>query len=153
MKFKVFQTPELPETNLNNRSLLSVIEFEGIKIIIPGDNEYASLELLMKRDDFKNAVKDADILLAPHHGRESAFHQEFVTLVNPRITVISDGSVVNTSANSKYSSKSRGWSVYNKGVSKDRYLLTTNCDGEIYIDFGRNASDQKRYLSVETKYN
>ncbi|GAA3984601.1 hypothetical protein GCM10022246_40430 [Pedobacter ginsengiterrae] len=153
MIFKVFQTTELPESNLNNRSLLSSIEFEGLKIVIPGDNEYASLDLLMKRDDFRTAVKDADILLAPHHGRESAYHADFVSLVNPRITVISDGSIVNTSANPKYSSKSRGWVVKNKSEFKKRFLLTTNCDGEIYIDFGRRATDQKLYLTVETKYN
>lgn len=149
--FQVFHTPELPEINLNNRSLFSVLHYGGFKIIIPGDNEIASLELMMKREDFRSAVKDSDILLAPHHGRESAYHPEFVSLVNPRLTIISDGSIVSTSANPKYSSKSRTLRVNCNGTVKDRHLLTTNCDGEIYLDF-TTKSDGNIYLYVATKY-
>jgi len=47
VSFQIFQTPSLPETNLNNRSLISVLTYEGLKMVIPGDNEYASLDILM----------------------------------------------------------------------------------------------------------
>jgi len=87
--------------------------------------------------------------LAPHHGRESAYHPEFVSLANPRLTIISDGSLCDTSANPKYTQKSRGWAVWYKGVKRDRFLLTTNTDGEIYIDMGRDM--QNRFLKVEIK--
>lgn len=143
-----FQTPTLT-SNLNNRSIITILEYESIKIVVPGDNEYSSIDLLMQRDDFKEAVKDCDILIAPHHGRQSAYHSDFVTLANPRLSIISDGSICDTSANPSYSSKSRGWAVFKNGVSTDRKLLTTNSDGEIYIDFGSNESG--RYLSVEIK--
>ena len=148
MSFQHFSTPSL-QKNLNNLSLLMVIKYEGIKVVIPGDNEYDSLELLMQRDSFRTAVKDCDILIAPHHGRESAYHKEFLTLANPRLTIISDGSVCDTSANPKYSASSRGWAVYKNGQPQDRKLLTTNCDGEIYIDFGRNTTN--KFLHVQIK--
>lgn len=151
INFQVFHTPKLPENNLNNRSLLSVLTYGGFKIIIPGDNEFASLDILMKREDFRIAVKDADILVAPHHGRESAYHPEFVSLVNPRLTIISDGSIINTSANQRYSAKSRTLNVNCNGKLKLRHLLTTNCDGEIYLDFDTHT-DGKVYLRVATKY-
>lgn len=147
--FKHFSTPLLPQSNLNNHSLFTIIEYEKIKIIIPGDNECISIDQLMQRADFKIAIKDCDVLIAPHHGRESAYSSSFVDHANPRLTIISDGSVCDTSANSKYSARSRGWSVHKNGAIINRKLLTTNCDGEIYIDFGSEGTE--RYLRVEIK--
>lgn len=151
ISYKHFDTTDLPRNNLNNHSILSVIEYSGFKIVIPGDNECASLTKLMEREDFKAAIKDCDILLAPHHGRESAYHTEFVSLANPRITIVSDGSICDTSANPRYSASSRGWAVFNKGTSNstDRKLLTTNSDGEIYVTFGPPSNGGNRFLNIQ----
>jgi len=135
--------------NFNNFSIVTVIEFAFITIVIPGDNQKDSFEKLMLMDDFKLAVKDADILLAPHHGRESGYLGAFVDLVNPRLTVVSDGRFCDTSANARYSAKSRGWTVFqSNGTSQDRYCLTTNTDGEIFVEFGY-GDDNTRFLSVK----
>jgi beta-lactamase superfamily II metal-dependent hydrolase len=151
LSFQYFETPSLPKDNINNHSIITVLEYAGIKVVIPGDNERPSLELLIKQDGFRNAIKDCDILIAPHHGRESAFLDEFVTHANPRLTVISDGSICDTSANPKYSAKSRGWTVWKKGTSNsaERKLLTTNFDGEVYISFGPSSTQgYTNFLSV-----
>lgn len=149
LNFQFFSSPTLPVVNLNNHSIITILEYVGIKVIIPGDNEFASLDLLMKNEAFKNAIKDCDILIAPHHGRESAYHSEFVLHANPRVTIISDGSICDTSANSKYSANSRGWLVWKKGtsISTERKLLTTNSDGEIYVTFGL-STDPKFYNTL-----
>jgi len=143
-----FETPGLT-TNLNNRSIFTVLEYQGIKVIIPGDNEYASLDLLMQKEDFKAAIEDCDVLIAPHHGRESAYHSAFVKLANPRLIIVSDGSLCDTSANARYSAAAKGWNVYRNGQPTQRKMLTTNTDGEVYIDFGHNGTT--RYLSVQIK--
>ena len=148
VEIQFFQTANLTD-NLNNRSILTVLKYEDMKIIIPGDNECPSLDQLMNRDDFKSAVKNSDILIAPHHGRYSAYHSEFVKLVNPRISIVSDGSICDTSANQYYSANSRGWEIWKNGTKIKRYLLTTNSDGEIYINLGSGLSG--RYLKVEIK--
>lgn len=150
IKISFFQTSSLT-TNLNNLSILTVLEYEGIKVIIPGDNECASLDLLMEQQDFRDAIKNCYILIAPHHGRMSAYHSDFVNLANPSLTIVSDGSICDTSANGDYSRKSTGWVVWKNGESSTRHLLTTNSDGEIYIDFGRNYGEEKPYLKVEIK--
>ena len=92
----------------------------------------------MKRTDFKEAVKDAWVLVAPHHGRESGYHEEFVDLVKPDITIISDKSKTDTSASKKYSNKSKGYKVNNKLTEKkeDRYCLATRKDGNIEVIVG-----------------
>jgi len=148
MKIQKFNL-DREDNNFNNHSIVVVIEFADIKIVIPGDNEISSLDELMEISNFKTAVQDADILLAPHHGRESGYNNDFVTLVNPRLTVVSDGHIVDTSSNHRYSKKSQGWTVYNSdGTFKERKCLTTNSDGEVFVKFGYNVENE-RFLNVE----
>lgn len=133
--------------NFNNFSIITVIEYAGIKIVIAGDNESASFEELLRRNDFENAVRNADVLIAPHHGRESGYYCNFIDIVNPRITIVSDGACCDSSANSRYSAKSRGWGVYDRnGRESTRYCLTTNSDGNIKINFG--PSDNPKYYNT-----
>ena len=148
MKIESFIPINCPHDNFNNHSIVTVIEFANMKVVIPGDNELCSFEELMRQEAFKKAIKDADILLAPHHGRESGYNNDFVSLVNPRLTVVSDGRFCDTSANGRYSQKSRGWTVHkSNGTSSERKCLTTNADGEIFIKFGYDSIGD-RYLIV-----
>jgi len=145
---KTFTPYDCDNSNFNNHSIVTVIEFAEIKVVIPGDNEKCSFDELMKRIDFKNAIENADILLAPHHGRVSGYNVDFVNHVNPRLTVVSDGRFCETSANERYSAKSRGWTVHRRnGTSIERKCLTTNSDGEVLVKFGYN-DDCSRFLSV-----
>lgn len=146
MDIQFFTPTSCNHNNFNNHSIITVIEYSNIKIVVPGDNEKCSFDELMQSNHFRNAVKDADILLAPHHGRESGYNADFVTLVNPRLTVVSDGRFCDTSANPRYTAKSRGWTVHKKnGTSSQRKCLTTNSDGEVFINFGK--SEDPKYDS------
>jgi len=148
LKISTFTPTTCNHNNINNHSIVVVIEFAKMKIVIPGDNEKCSFDELLARQSFKDAIKNADILLAPHHGRESGYNLDFVNEVNPRLTIVSDGSYCDTSANGRYSAKSRGWTVHKKsGKSEIRKCLTTNSDGEVLVKFGLN-SENKPYLSV-----
>ena len=128
-------------SNLNNHSVVAVFEDSGLRVVVPGDNEPCSLTELMEDPQFVAAVKDSDVLLAPHHGRESGYYSDFVNLVNPRLAVVSDGRAQGTDASSKYSKASRGWKVHHrKGGSSNRSCLTTRSDGDIVVNFGRGES-------------
>lgn len=147
MKVSTFSPWWYDGDNLNNYSLITVIEFAGIKVVVPGDNETQSLERFMELDSFKNATSNAYILLAPHHGRESGYCSEFVKHVNPSLTIVSDGKYCDTSANNRYSQNSSGWKVHkNNGTSSDRKCITTNSDGEVFVEFGYD--NDNRFLSV-----
>ena len=151
LSIELFSTSSCSHNNFNNFSAVTVFEYAGIKVVIPGDNEAASFELLMKQNGFCSAVQNADVLLAPHHGRESGYYSEFVTKVNPRISIVSDGAYCDTSANGRYSQKSRGWTVYRcDGTSSIRKCLTTNSDGTITAKFGYQ-NDNSLFLYVATK--
>ena len=135
---EVFSTSACDKSKKNNFSSIIVLKLGNAKVVVCGDNEKESFENLMKQTDFKEAVKNAWVLVAPHHGRESGYCEEFVDLVSPRITIISDKSGVDTSASQKYTKKSKGFQVYNTstGTNEFRSCLTTRKDGNIDITFG-----------------
>ena len=142
LEIQTFSTSLCDHSNFNNFSMITVFQFSVIMVIVCGDNEKDSFDKLMKESDFKNAVRGADVLVAPHHGRESAYHSEFVSLVNPRITIISDTTKSDASAVDKYTQKSRGWTVR----GEERKCLTTRNDGNITVEFGE--SDDPNYYGT-----
>lgn len=142
LEIQTFSTSACDHSNFNNFSIITIFKFSGIKVVVCGDNEKDSFDVLMRRSDFKDAVRNADLLVAPHHGRESAYHSEFVSLVNPRITIISDTTKSDASAVDKYTQKSRGWKVR----GEERKCLTTRNDGNITVEFGE--SDDPNYYGT-----
>ncbi len=142
LEIKTYSTSACDHSNFNNFSIITVFTLSGIKVVVCGDNETDSLEKLMKQEEFKNTVRNADVLVAPHHGRESAYHSEFVSLINPRITIISDTTKSDASAVDKYTQKSRGWRVR----GEERKCLTTRKDGNITVEFGE--SDDPNYYAT-----
>lgn len=144
LEIQTFSTSACDHSNFNNFSTIAVFTLSGVKVVVCGDNETASLDVLMQKDSFKSAIKNADILVAPHHGRESAYHSDFVAKANPRLTIISDTNKIGASASDKYTRISRGWEVENSnGEMNKRYCLTTRNDGNIQVVFGE--SDDMRY--------
>lgn len=149
LEIQTFSTSACDHSKFNNFSTITVFSLSGIKVVVCGDNETESLKVLMQQNDFKSAVSKAYILVAPHHGRESAYLSNFVSLVNPRLTIISDTHKTEASAVDKYTQMSRGWGVTNSnGERVERKCLTTRKDGNIKVDFGE--SDDVRFLSVRT---
>jgi len=148
LEIQGFTPKTCAHTNFNNHSIITVFTFAGLKVVIPGDNEKCSFDELLLKPDFKSAIRDADVLLAPHHGRESGYYSEFIDLVDPRLTIVSDGRFCDTSANSRYSAKSSGWKVHHRSgkASTTRKCITTNSDGHIEVNIGENTS--KPFLSV-----
>jgi len=136
-------------SNINNHSGVVVFKYHGVKVVIPGDNEAASWRSLLEQRDFVEAVEDADLFLASHHGRESGHHSDLFKTIAPKLCVVSDGRVQDTDATSRYSAHAKGWSVYSKtnGSSEDRYCLTTRTDGYIEVEVGKNSTGNP-FMSV-----
>ena len=104
-------------------------------------------------DSFKESIADAYVLVAPHHGRESGYYDEFVAKVRPYLTIISDTSKGTTSVTEKYDAYTKGYSVYNCSTrrNEDRKCVTTRKDGNISVKFGEiDDPNYSGYLHVET---
>ncbi len=142
MNINTFSPNLCGQSNINNHSIVTTFNFTGLKVLIPGDNEPPSWNELKNLESFTETTKDIDILLAPHHGRNSGFDSDVMKHFNPRLTIVSDGAYSDTSAASRYSAISRGWPVYKKdGSSEMRYCLTTRNDGVIKVKIGKGGKN------------
>lgn len=134
-----FSPSHSPKTNLNNHSIVTVIEYQGVKILSPGDNEPPSWEELLADAAFRVAIKNTHVLVAPHHGRESGFHLDLFNHISPLLTIISDGRTVDTSATGRYSTRTEGWNVLRRNGGSDiRKCVTTRNDGTIEVVISSN---------------
>lgn len=123
--------------DLNTFSSVIVIKYNGYKFVLTGDNPASVLREMVTTDHrgIKDAIKDATVLLAPHHGRTGEFCKEFFDCVNPILTVISDKSIQHgTQEDSARLYKGRGATLY----GRERYVLTTRNDGTISFKVGTN---------------
>jgi len=121
--------------NPNYFSLVVVLSYGNFKVVLTGDNPCDKLsEMLKKTEGFKDAVKNATVLLAPHHGRDSDFCQEFVEAVNPQVTVISDKPIEHETQRhikETYFNATRGV----KWNGESRRVFTTRSDNTIEFSF------------------
>ncbi len=144
-----FISTQASTSNLNNHSVVTVLEYSGVKILIPGDNEPPSWEDLLNRRKFVTAIKGTRVLVAPHHGRESGFHSPLFDHFHPRITLISDGRSSDTSATARYTKVTKGWKVHKEnGTTQPRKCVTTRKDGTIQVTVKPGARGRKPTLDV-----
>lgn len=148
VEIQCFNPKSSSTSNINNHSIVTVLSYANSKVILAGDNEPPSWKELLDKEDFKSAIKNADILLAPHHGRESGFYSELFEHFKPRLTIISDGRFCDTSATDRYGKISTGWTVHHRnGEKEERYCVTTRNDGVILVKLGY-TSDKKSFIEV-----
>ena len=111
---------------------MTVVSYQGVKILLPGDNEEFSWDELLCDRKFVEAIRGTHILVAPHHGRRSGFHGPLFECIEPKLTIIPDGRVVDTSATSRYSAVTEGWTVQRRSGGQEKsYCVTTRKDGAI----------------------
>ena len=116
--------------DLNTFSSMIIVEYDGFKFVLTGDNPKNQLQYMVDNDymNIKTLIANATVLLAPHHGRTGEFCKDFFDCVNPILTIISDKSIEHTTQEES-SSIYKGRGAKLNGC--DRYVLTTRNDGDI----------------------
>ncbi len=148
VRFDRFFPRSCSRDNLNNHSIVCVVSYARSKILIPGDNESCSWDELLAQPPFAAAIRETDILVAPHHGRDSGFCAPLFDAITPRLTIISDGRFCDTSATGRYDDVTQGWTVHKRsGGEEERKCVTTRNDGVVKVAFG-TTSDEKRFIRV-----
>jgi len=79
------------EKDENKMSLITVVEYDGIKIMMTADIDADGEKALIKEVGENNLSMKADILKVPHHGSKYSSSQEFIDTVDPSIAVIQSG--------------------------------------------------------------
>lgn len=149
VEIKTFLPPS-DYKNINNGSIVTLVSYAGLKVLIPGDNEPPSWNELLKRDDFKKAITGVNVLLAPHHGRDSGYCAEIFNYFKPWLTIISDGRFCDTSATDRYNKVTSGWIIHhrNNRPNEERKCLTTRNDGVVVVKIGYNPGETRPFLDV-----
>jgi competence protein ComEC len=128
--------PKYTGTNLNNYSIVTVITYAMSRIVIPGDNEPASWNLLLDDPAFVDAIKATDFFVASHHGRESGYCADVFEHFKPKLVFISDTNNVSTAVTEKYYGHATGAPVQHRESQEveTRYCLTTRTDDFITVN-------------------
>lgn len=107
----------------------------GVKILIPGDNESPSWNELLEEQEFKDSIKNTDLFVASHHGRDSGYCSDLFDYFKPELVIVSDGPETDTNAVDKYRKVATGYTVTKRsGETDKRYCLTTRKDGVIKVE-------------------
>lgn len=139
---------------LNNMSVINVVECFGMKLVIPGDIMEEGIDSVLSDEENKDLLQDADVLVAPHHGRKSSYHSEFVDHIDPDLVIFSDKKDKGNNDN-RYGKAPSGMRVFNERADEwdtGRKVLTTRNDGRIRIiadDNGNWTVSYYRHFSDE----
>ncbi len=115
---------------LNNLSYVLLVRINNLKILLAGDAEPKCWEYILK--NHKEKIKNIDILKAPHHGRESAFHEEAVKVMNPKHIVFSVSEDCEHVVPEKYQKAAPRATIY-KTCDIGSFILDCDFDGKITL--------------------
>ena len=133
--------------NTNHLSQIVFIEYGGSKICIAGDLEKPAWDIMLKKESVQNELRDTNILVAPHHGRENGFNDDVFNYCSPEVVLISDKSIIHETQEGV--TQLYGNKVLSDGVVFDgnkRKVLTTRNDGHILISF--NETGIRNYQKI-----
>ena len=90
------------EIDIDSISYAILLKINNRKIILAGDGKTETWQDIF--DNCKEHIRNCCILKAPHHGHESAFHEDVVKLMSPKFIVFSNSKDEDTAngAESKY---------------------------------------------------
>lgn len=108
-------------TQLNNRSLVTMLECGRQSFLFAADIEADGLSRLMQAADFQPVV----VLKVPHHGARSSLNQEWLMRLHPAVAVMSVG------RHNAYGHPAP--SVLSAYASIDSHVFRTDRDGAVWI--------------------
>jgi competence protein ComEC len=122
--------PRLHEDN--NRSVVSLISYGGVRLVLPGDLEKPGLQEMFKNNQ---TLMNVDWLMAPHHGRNSGEPALCEKEMHPRFVVLSD-----------YRDYTDARRTYSSGRA---VVFSTALDGAIEVEWDKNGIGQYRTYGEE----
>ncbi len=123
-------TPELVASankcgDYNDCSYVILYRVDGKRIVIGGDSHDASWEHILSTH--KDEVANVDLLIAPHHGRDSDRSYEFLEILQPKLTLFGIAR-----------SEHLGYDAWN---SRGLEVMTNNQGNCFVVDFTQGRAD------------
>ena len=121
----------------NDASYVILYHGVGGRILLSGDSHDNTWEHIL--DNWEDDVKDVDLLIAPHHGRDSDMNFEFLDTVNPKMTFFGVAPSEDL-AYDKWSSRK-----LEKITNKQANCMVVDCSGDNLTLYVTNESFAKAY--------
>lgn len=143
--------------DLNDYSLVTFIKYGDFCFASGGDlTTNGWLRLINKYENdsvFSSLLKSITIFQASHHGRQEGFSSDLFKYCKPKLVLISDKEVQNTSVTPLFCEVTEGWLVTDEvtQLQATRHVLTTRKDGRIKLAVGIDKSNNNTYCKVTTK--
>lgn len=150
---------------LNNLSKVTLVNSFGFQYVTMGDIMLKGIEKIKNKEYAMSAIENSEVLVAPHHGRDSSYDEELVDHINPDLVVFSDEGDPQNPATEEYREHASGVEVENENTqnTETRYVVTTRNDGRIRIqasnpdswtvsvsgrDYSSRKASSKRYQKM-----
>jgi beta-lactamase superfamily II metal-dependent hydrolase len=129
--WELFNNPYPAIADANNLSMVTVLNVNGLRILLPGDLEHPGWMMLLNDAGFRSAIaRGIDIFVASHHGRENGYCREVFDCIGQVDVVVFSDSPVKCATQEManvYSQHARGISFN----GEMRYVLSTRKDGTL----------------------
>ncbi len=117
------------KTDFNDCSYVIIYRTGGFKIIFSGDSHDATWDHIL--ENHEQEVADCDLLIAPHHGRDSGRSWKFLDVLKPRLTLFGIAR-----------SEHLAYDAWNR---RELDKITNNQAGNVVLD----VKDNKMHVYVE----
>ncbi len=135
MNVRQFYLPLGSVRDPNDLSLVTFITEDNFTACFPGDLGKIGMKHLLANKAFQYLLRETNLLIAPHHGRASAFYEPAYEYLNPKLIVLSD----KESVKGRIQLNKAPYTKHAFGVKLPdgsfRRVLTTSNDGRIRIVF------------------
>jgi beta-lactamase superfamily II metal-dependent hydrolase len=136
----------------NDLSLVVFIRYGPFGILFPGDLEGAGWRNCLQEQVFRDMLRDVDILVASHHGRESGYCEEVFEYCHPQAVVMSDKAIVHDTQGMTQTYRNHVIRYHPDGVlvrssGNRRHVLTTRTDGWIQFEVNEQGA-----FTIDTEY-
>ena len=149
---KYSENGEVGNSTVNNRSLVTFIEFGKCVVLYGGDMEESGWEKMLETDGFKELLEKTTIYIASHHGNKSGFSSKLFEHLQPKLTIVPAGKKPEYDATDRYYEKTKGMVVVTKdGKEETRWVLTTRNDGHIHVTLHTNNTEPTVELGWQPK--
>lgn len=117
---------------VNNSSIPVLIQYLGWKILIGGDLEAKGWEELLKRQEFRDAVRGTHIFVTSHHGHASGYWRGLYDAMGKPFVNLVSVTARDENVDPGYSKSDRARGMQYDGET--RYMLSTRQDGSLVLE-------------------
>ncbi|MGO9120776.1 MAG: hypothetical protein ACLP9S_00010 [Syntrophales bacterium] len=125
------------EVDTNKLSQVVFVTYKGTCICIPGDLTSPAWEKHLKNTKMQDKLKETQIFVASHHGRDDGFNENVFKYCWPEVIILSDKDITHKTQEGQiqtYAGKVEGNGIVFSGDARNlRKTLSTRSDGHVWI--------------------